>query len=382
MFAAWRGDGNRSRASLKPLRAAAALFLLLAVGAVGGAAPASAASNCPTQTFLRFGNLAYAAVSIPATVHVPAGSNVGSGSVDEPTNGNGCRRQEKSVQVTQAASIAAQVAVLVSGRPGTLFVIGHRCSGFAGPAYWDCLLQPLAFRGQQFTATSYPSTPAPRGTLSLGAAIGSASYHGHRVTVRRIRDVQPSLAVGISDQPSTAFLNPRVCPYSGFSNLPRYDDLLHCLQSPIWFTFSPPGTSAGATVAATGDRALAPAVTGASISLVRLSVVADYVPANHGSLTPVGNVADQVSVHVPSNLASGLYEAVVTCPRCASSSRGTSLYPAGSILVAAKQKTSPGIRIVSYALTVAVIVAAILAIRTYRRRRRLRAQAPDGPGGS
>ncbi len=122
---------------------------------------------------------------------------------------------------------------------------------------------------------------------------------------------------------------------------------------------------------------------GASISLVRLPVVADYVPANHGPLTPVGSVAGQVSIHVPSNLASGLYEAVVTCPRCVSSSHGgASLYPAGSILVTAKQKTSLGIRIVSYALTVAVIAAAILAIMTYRRRRRLRAAGGGGPGRS
>jgi hypothetical protein len=364
---------------LKALRVAAALLMLLVLGALVGASPASAASGCPTQTFLRFGDLAYAATSIPPTVSVAAGSNVGGGSVDEPTNGNGCRRQDNSVKVLRAASIDPAVAVLVSGRPRTLFVIGHRCSGFAGQAYWDCLLQPLAFRGQQFTGTSYPSTPAPRKTLPLGAAIGTARYHDHRVTVRRIRGVEPSVALALSGQPSAAFLSPRACPYSGFSNSPQYDDLLRCLRSPIWFTFNPPGSQAGATVLASGDRPVQPAVTGASLSLVRLPLVADYVPANHGTLTPVGNVAEQVSIHVPSNLATGLYEAVVTCPRCASSGGGTPLYPAGSILVTAKQKTSLGIRIVSYALTVAVIAAAILAFMTYRRRRRLR-DAGGGPG--
>ena len=365
------------------MRAAVVLYMLFVIGALVGASPASAASSCPTQSFLRFGDLAYLATGIPPTVSVAAGPNVGGGTLDEPTNGNGCRRQAKSVQVLRAGSMDPAVAVLVSGRPRTLFVIGHRCSGFAGQAYWDCLLEPLAFRGQQLTATSYPSTPAPRRTLPLGPVLGTASYHGHRATVRRIRGVEPRVAVGLSGQPSTAYLSPRACPYSGFSNSPRYDDLLRCLASPIWFTFSPPGSQAGATVLASGDRPVQPAVMGASISLVRLPVAADYVPASHGPLTPVGSVAEQVSIHVPSNLATGLYEAVVTCPRCVSASHGgASLYPAGSILVTAKQKTSLGIRIVSYALTVAVIAAAILAFMTYRRRRRLRGAAGAGPGRS
>jgi hypothetical protein len=187
----------------------------------------------------------------------------------------------------------------------------------------------------------------------------------------------------MSGQPNAAFLSPHACPYSGFSNVTQNDDLLRCLRSPIWFTFSPPGSQAGGSVLATGDRPVAPAVAGASISLVRLPVAADYVPANHGALAPVAQVAEQVNLKVPSNLATGLYEAVVSCPRCAPSSSGTaSLYPAGSILVTAKQKTPVGIRIVSYALTVVVIAAAVLAVITYRRRRRLRAAAEDGRGGS
>ncbi len=363
---------------MKVLRVAAAACTAAVLAALIGAAPSSAAS-CPTQTFLRYGNLAYAATAIPPAVTVPAGASVGSGTVDEPTTADGCHRQENSVKVLRAGPIDPRVAVLVSGRPKTLFVIGHRCSGFSGASYWACLLQPLAFDGQQYTATSYPSTPAPRRTLALGAALGRARYHGRPVTVRRIRGVQPSLAVAVSGQPSVAFLNPRVCPYSGFSNTVRYDDLLRCLQSPIWFTFNPPGSEAGGTVVASGDRPLEPAVEGAAISLVQLPVVADYVPADHGALATVATVAEQVSLKVPTNLASGLYEAVVSCPRCAPGG-GSTLYPAGSILVTAKAKTSVGIRIVSYALTVVVILAAILAFRTWRRRRRLRAGA--GPGRS
>jgi hypothetical protein len=357
------------------LRVAAALFTFLVVGALVGGSPASAASGCPTQTFLSFDHLGYAATSVPAAIRLPTGSGLGGGTVDEPTSADGCRRVQRTVQVQAAGSIQPPVAVLVRGRPRTLFVIGHRCEGYAGPSYWDCLLKPLVFHGRQFTGTSYPSTPARRKTLSLGATIGDARYRGHKVTVRRITGVSPSVAVGISGQPSAAFLSPRTCPYSGFSNSPQYDDLLRCLRSPVWFTFDPPGSQAGATVVARSDRRLSGPVTGASISLVRLPVVADFVPAHRRRLVPDGRVGEQVSIRMP-DVPAGLYEAVVSCPRCESpSSAGTGLYPAGSILLTAKPKTSLGIKIVSYALPVAFVAAAILAFMTWRRRRRLRAAA-------
>lgn len=354
--------------------------MLLLVGALAGGSRASAASSCPTQTYLRFDHLAYAAVRIPSTVHVAAGSHVGNGIVDEPISSNGCKRAEKSVQVLSTGAVAPQVAVLAAGRPETMFVIGHRCSGFTGPSYWDCLLHPLVFRGQRFTATSYPTEPAPRKTLALGAALGKAQYHGHPVAVRRIQGVDPPLAVGISGQPSAAFLSPRTCPYSGFSNRDEFDDLLRCLRSPVWYTFDPPGSQAGGTVIARADRPLRPAVAGAPLSLIRLSVVADLVPAHHGPLVALGHVAEQMSLRMP-NLPSGLYEAVVTCPRCASRrGGGTTLYPAGSILVSGKPKTSLGIQIVSYALTAALLAAAFLSLRTWRRRRRQKAAASGGSG--
>jgi hypothetical protein len=267
--------------------------------------------------------------------------------------------------------------LLASGRPRLLFVIGHRCQGFAGSAYWNCLLHPLVFNGQQYTGTSYPATPTPRGTLAPGAPLGTAEYHGQKVTVRRLQGIPPALAVGLSGRPSAAFLNARTCPYSGFSNDPRYDNLRRCLHSPVWFTFDPPGNEVGATVTGRSDRTLPSAVSGATISLVSLPLVADYVPANHGALVPVGQVADQVSLKVP-DVRAGVYEAVVSCPRCGPQTGATgALYPAGSILVTAKPKSSPGIRVISYVLAALVVVAVILAIRTYRRRRGM---TTGGPG--
>ncbi len=359
------------------MRIGTALITLLIAGAIAGGSRASAASSCPTQTYLSYNHLAYAATAVPATVQISPGTRLGGGTVDEPTSANGCRRAQHSVQVQTTGSIDPRVAVLVRGRPRTLFVMGHRCEGFTGSAYWACLLRPLVYDGSQFTATSYPSTPAPRRKVPLGAEIGSAEYHGHKVAVHRIQGVSPSLAVAISEQPSTAFLSPRVCPYSGFSDSAEYDNLLRCLRSPVWFTFDPPGNQAGQTVVARSDRPVSPAVAGASISLVSLPVVADLVPPHHGRLIPVGHVAARVTLRIP-HLAAGLYEAVVSCPRCRPSGGDAGLYPGGSILVSAQPKTSLGIRIVSYALAAAVVAAMIMSFIMWRRRRRLRAAGP-GP---
>jgi hypothetical protein len=352
---------------LTAVRAVPAVCVLAIAGALAFASPASAA-NCPTGTYLDYNHLAYAAVSVPATVAIPTGTAVGAGTVDRATSANGCKRGRQSVKVRAVGRLDPGVAVLASGVQRTIFVIGYRCAGFAGSSYWDCLLAPLVFHGRQFTATSYPSGPAPRTTVALGAVIGTAQYQGRQVTVRRIDGVDPTLAVAVTGEPRDAFVSPNTCPYGGFSNDPQYDNLLRCLRSPVWFTFDPPGSQAGGTVVARSDRPVTAAVAGASISLARLAIAADFVPANP-KLVPAGRVAGQVSLKVPA-VPPGVYEAVVSCPRCsASANGGAALYPAGSILVAATPKTSLGIRIISYALAVAVLAALALGYRTRRRRR-------------
>jgi len=271
---------------------------------------------------------------------------------------------------------------MVDGRPRTIFVIGHRCAASVGPAYWDCLLRPLVFEGRRFTETSYPAEPAPRKTVPLGAAIGTGDLDGKTVTVHRVEGVDPSLAVGVSGRPSDAFLSARTCPYEGFSNTPAFDNLLRCLRSPVWFTFDPPGGEPGGAVVARSDRPPGSEVAGASISLVHIPRLANYVPGRPSGLVGVGRVAARLSLRVPS-VPAGLYEAVVSCPRCAPRAGGKTLFPAGSILVTAKPRTSVGIRIVSYALTAALLAAMILAVRTWRRRRRPRsASTPSGEAGS
>jgi hypothetical protein len=339
-----------------------------AVAGLGGAQAAHGAT-CPTATFLRFDHVAYLAEAIPTGVEIPAGPAVGSGSVDQPASSDGCKRQRDSVQVLTAGTLEPGVAVLVQGRPRTLFVLGRRCGNLVGEPYWDCLLRPLVFGGRRYTGTGYPSQPNPQGTVPLKESLGRATLNGRDVTVRRIDGVDPALAVGVSGRPSEAFLAASVCPYEGFSNKPAFDDLLRCLESPVWFTFDPPGGQVGDMVVARSDRKPGSQVAGAGVSLVRLPIATDFVPEQGSASEPIGRVGSEVSFQVP-DVPAGLYEAVVSCPRCAETASGQSLFPAGSILVDKKAKTSTGIRVVSYGLTGAVVLAAALALFVWRRRRR------------
>ena len=348
-----------------------------AVAGLGAAHSAHADSTCPTATFLSFDHVAYISKAIPAGVEIPVGTGLGSGSLDQPASSDGCKRERDSVQVLTAGSLEPGVAVLVQGRPRTLFVLGRRCDNLVGQPYWDCLLRPLVFESRRYTGTSYPLRPSPQGKVPLGGSLGRATLDGRRATVRRIVGVDPSLAVGISGRPSDAFLVASVCPYEVFSNRPAFDDLLRCLRSPVWFTFDPPGDQVGETVVARSDRELGSQVAGACVRLVRLPILADFVPERSSAPTPVGRVGSELTFDVP-DVPAGLYEAVVSCPRCTGSAEGN-LFPAGSILVTEKAKTSPGIRIVSYALTGALVLAAVIAFRFWRRLRRL-APGSSSPG--
>jgi hypothetical protein len=364
---------------------AAGILVAVAAAAVAGLAAGQTAqgdSTCPTATFLSFGHVAYISKAIPPGVEIPAGPALGAGSVDQPASSDGCKRQRESVQVVAAGSVEPGVAVLVQGRLRTLFVLGRRCDNLVGQPYWDCLLQPLDFEGRRYTGTSYPTQPSPRGKVPLAESLGRATLAGRKVTVTRIDGVDPSLAVGVSGRPSEAFLVASVCPYERFSNKPAFDDLLRCLRSPVWFTFDPPGGQAGEAVVARSDREVGSRVAGADVGLVRLPIAADLVPEDHAAPAPIGHVGNEVAFQVP-DVPAGLYEAVVSCPGCVGAAGVQSLFPAGSILVAEKPKSSPGIRIASYALTGAVVLAAVLAIRVWLRRRRLGGESSSrGSGGS
>jgi hypothetical protein len=363
---------------------AARIFLAAAAAAVAGLGAGQsvhADSMCPTATFLSFDHVAYISKAIPPGVEIPVGARLGSGSLDQPASADGCKRERDSVQVLTAGSLEPGVAVFVQGRPRTLFVLGRRCDPFVGQPFWDCLLRPLVIEGRRYTGIGYPLQPSPRGKVPLTQSLGRATLHGREVTVRRIDGVDSTLAVGVSGRASEAFLVASVCPYEAFSNKPAFDDLLRCLRSPVWFTFDPPGGQVGQAVVARSDRKLDAQVAGADVSLVRLPIVTDFVPDRSSAPVSIGRVGTELTFDVP-DVPAGLYEAVVSCSRCPESGGGKALFPAGSILVTEKAKTSGGIRIVSYALTGALAVTAVIAFRFWRRRRRLTpgASSPGSEG--
>jgi hypothetical protein len=349
--------------------------LLVTLAAVAAAfvsaEAASAAPRCPTQTFLRFDRLVYAGDELPASAAIAPGAGVGSGIVDEPVEASGCKRRQESVPVRRMDGVDPSVAVTVESRPRTIFVLGARCAGYPARERSACLLDPLVFDGRPYTGTRYPAEPRPRGRLRLGRALGRAQLGGETVTVARIEGVDPALAVGVRGRPSEAFLAAGVCPYERFENRPARDDLLRCLRSPVWLFFDPLGGAVGTEVVATSDRPLRAELAGATVSLVRLDMVADVVPEDRSRAVPLGPLGSTMRLTIP-DLPPGLYEAVVSCRRCAAVYGGRTVFPAGSLSLFEEQKGSGTIRIVSIGLGVAVFALAIASVVVWRRGRRRR----------
>ena len=351
---------------------------LAAALASGGAS--SGAARCPTQTFLTFDGLVYAAERLPASIRIGPRGRIGEGTVDEPTDESGCRRRRDSTSVRRVSGIDPRVAVVAEGRERTVFVLGGRCAGYDARKRWSCLLRPLVFRGRVYTGTRYPRQPRPRRQVPLGRPLGEAELGGERVDAVRITGVDPSLAVGVRGRPGEAFLAPGVCPYERFQNVAERDDLLRCLRSPVWLVFDPPGGRVGSEVRAASDRRLRPELAGATVTLVRLSTVADVVPEDRSGAVRIGALRPSFRLTVP-DVPEGLYEAVVACRRCAPAYGGRTLFPAGSLLVAAKREGSSSARIFSLGLGIAVFALAIASVVVWWRGRR-RPPSESRPAGS
>ncbi|MGI8606789.1 MAG: hypothetical protein ACR2L0_06510 [Gaiellaceae bacterium] len=357
--------------------------LLLAAAAVAAAhawmAPESSAGTCPKQTFLSFGGYAYVAQALPASTGIEAGATLGNGTLDEPTSADGCKRRRESVSVRKAGGIESRVAVMVFGLQ-PIFVLGSRCDGFEGDEHWRCLLQPVVFEGRRYTGVRYPRSPGPRRTVAHGRPLGRAEAGGSAVTVVRIPRVPASVAVAVAGRPNDAYVAPGVCPYESFENASPRDDLRRCLESPVWFVFDPPGAAAGDLIVGVADRPLPPQLADATVSLVRLPAATDAVPKNRAGSVSVGRVRPKLRLTVP-DLPASLYEAVVSCSRCAASYGGKTVFPAGSFLVGEPTKGSSGVRAVSIALAAGVLVLAAASVVFWRRGRRRRALR-DGSGGA
>lgn len=340
--------------------------LLLAAG-LALVSPAHAGA-CPTFTFLGYAHVAYAAEPIPATVPLAPGSVLGKGVIDEPTSKDGCKRKQIDVSVLRIGEIDPSVAVAVEGAPGSIFVLGSRCSGYSAAERWTCLLKPLTFQGVRYTGVRYPGG----GTLELGGALGAAELGGETVTAVALSGVDPAVAVGVQGRSGEAFVAPGICPYERFVEDPALDDLRRCLSGPLWLVFEPPGAKPGEKITARADRAVPPTIVGASVVLARLGVVGDHVPEDMSSAVTVAKLegARTLAFEVP-DVEKGLYEAVVTCEACSQSFGGRSTFPLGSVLVIGRKKAGSS-SAQAFAIGVAVVMLAlgILAVVIWRRSRR------------
>jgi hypothetical protein len=349
------------------------VVLALAASAAFVAAAPAGAQTCPRQSFLEYGHLVYASVSVPGSARLGRGAPVGAGLLDSPTDDTGCRRRRDDVTVVRLAGVEPGAAVAVDGRTGVAFVLGARCSGYARAELWDCLRTPLRLGAVDYVGVRYPGSAAG---LPLGEPVGPAMLGDTPVQAVTLEGVDPAVAVGAEGHPGEAFVAPGVCPYERFSAAPTLDDLRRCLTGPVWLVFDPPGGRVGTSIVARPDRPMAAPLAGATVTLQRLRIGADVVPRNPTATAPIGAVrAGPLSFEIP-DVEPGLYEAVVGCDGCAAAFGGRTEFPAGARLVGPKEsKGSSAPRIIAIALGLVVLALGVAAVVVYRRSRR----PPSGP---
>jgi hypothetical protein len=349
--------------------------LALAAAAIFAPPGSAAASSCPTGSFLGFQHLVFRSEALPASSHLTAGSKLGSGLLDEPTSANGCDRKQGKVDVVGLAGVDPSVAVGVDGRPGIAFVLGARCSGYGRTGRWVCLRRPLRFRGENYAGVGYPTGA---GRLPLAGPLGPALLERKPVRAVRLAGVDPAVAVSVAGRRGEVFLAPGACPYERFSARPTFDDLRRCLTGPVWLVFDPPGGRVATTIEARPDRALAPALAGATVTLDRLRIAADLVPRNPRARARIGALGrDGISFSAP-DVPPGLYEAVVTCRRCAVRN-GETRFPAGSVLISPKRGGSSGARAVVIGIGALILALGVAAAVVFGRNRRRRTTGSE-PG--
>ena len=285
---------------------------------VGAAGPAGAA-ECPTQTFLAFEHVVYAAEPVPASVSLAPGAVLGEGTLDRPTGSDACQREQEDVRVVLAGGLDPGVAVAVEGRPGSVFVLGGRCSGYEGDERWTCILQPLRFQGVGYAGVRAPAD-APE--LPLGEALGDAELGGQGVAAVRIEGVDPAVAVAVEGRPREAFLAPDACPYERFGAETLSDDLRRCLAGPGWLVFDPPGARVGVEVVAYLDRALRPELEGAAVELVQLNALGDVVPRDRSGAVRIGTLSG-ATTHVAGPMAAVGARVVPAAPQSTHFARRT-----------------------------------------------------------
>jgi hypothetical protein len=373
----------------RPAVTIARLLCCAAVASLGALASAgtAAAQDCPGDGLLLFGGAVYSEEPVPAEVSAERGAALGAGRLAFLTEEAGCGPQD--VEVLELAGVTQDLAVAVADRPGFVFVLGARCAGFEGEERASCILDPLVYDGREYTAARYPGGASP-GRLVPGAALESAELGGESLAAVELEGVDPAVAVGVEGRPDEAFVAVGACPYERFDEAEANDDLLRCLQGPLWLVFElerPPAAQAGEAISARADRAVSEVVDGADLSFVLIEGGADVVPRSLEGATAIGtlDVQPDGSVTVPitvPDVDTGIYEAIVTCEACADAFGGTTVFPAGSLAIVGGTGGGGGPRtlgIVLGALFVIAIVGSVIAWRRGWLRYGTRRRGPQGP---
>jgi hypothetical protein len=332
---------------------------------------AAAAQECPGAGLLLFDAAVYSEEPVPTGVVASRGDALGSGRLAFLSEDEACDPQE--VEVVGLTGATPELAVAVSGRHDTIFVLGARCAGYEDEERARCILEPLTFDGRVYTGSRSPDGTEPT-RLVAGEELGGAELGDESVTAVRLEGVDPSVAVGVDGRPGEAFVAAGSCPYERFAESEAEDDLVRCLQAPLWLIFElerPPAASSGEEVTARADRPVADVVDGARLSLALLDGAADVVPDDLSVAIDVGAIgvgpdgAVSVPITVP-EVESGIYEAVLTCESCAEQFGGTT-FPAGSLAIVGDSGGSGGPRLLGIVIGVLFFAAAILAVVAWRR---------------
>jgi hypothetical protein len=295
--------------------------------------PSVGAQDCPTESFVLYDHVAYVGESVPESVMVTLGDQLGDAEIDTAGENDPCKRKRSSATAIRIDRIDPRVAVAVAARPGVVFVVSAACSGYEGAERWRCLLEPLTFDGGSYTGVRYPGAEPERG-VPFGDSVGSGELGGQTVTAVSIEGVDPKVAVGVENRPGEAFVAPGVCPYEHFAVAGALNDLLRCLRSPLWLLLDPPGGRPGVDVTVRGDRPASDELQSATVSLAPITVTGSEVRADFAGAVPVGELASLadgrtgLQFAIP-RLEPGPYEAVITCEPCAASYGGETTFAAG-----------------------------------------------------
>jgi hypothetical protein len=361
----------------------------LVVGASLAFVPGAGAQDCPTTSIVIYDDVAYVSESVPSSVTLTLGDQLGDAELDTASTGDPCKRKRSPATAVRIEGVDPRVAVAVAAHPGDAFVVPAACSGYEKAGRWQCLLEPLTLNGESYTGVRYPGAEPERG-VPFGDPLGSGELAGAAVTAVGIEGVDPKVAVGLQDRPGEAFVAPGVCPYEHFAVAGALNDLLRCLRSPLWLILDPPGGVPGADVTARGDRPATEELRSATVSLAPIEVAGNEVQADFAGAVPVGRLASLsdggtgLQFAIP-ELEPGPYEAVITCEPCAASYGGETTFPAGLFRVTEKPAKEKGggtssVQLVGIVMGVLLIGLLIASFVLWRKGYRIGRRRKGGAG--